>query len=175
MRVPVLRSLKTRARVRLSDAPPMSAPPSLGKGAWCCDTDTEITPERECEVFEEIATEAFAFHGMPTVPPRRNRTHVAAFFEGRRFRVRVDHDGDDVGTVLRRMWDGGLGRDGRVPRHGGAIRAVPAPECLALFHAGRPLDRTKTLEAQGVPRGCKTLACLDTEKTKPGPDSAYWN
>lgn len=153
----------------------MSAPPSLGKGAWCCDTDTEIPPERECEVFEEIATEAFAFHGMPTVPPRRNRTHVAAFFEGRRFRVRVDHDGDDVGTVLRRMWDGGLGREGRVPRHGGAIRAVPAPECLALFHAGRPLDRTKTLEAQGVPRGCKTLACLDTEKTKPGPDSAYWN
>ncbi len=153
----------------------MSAPPSLGKGAWCCDTDTEIPPERECDVFEEIATEAIAFHGMPTVPPRRDRAHVAAFFEGRRFRVRVEHDRDVVGTVLRRMWDGGLGREGRVPRHGGAIRAVPSPDRLALFHAGRPLDRTKTLKAQRVPRGCKTLACLDVEKTKPGPESAYWN
>ena len=153
----------------------MSAPPSLGKGAWCCDTDTEIPPERECEVFEEIATEAIAFHGMPTVPPRVNRTHVAAFFEGRRFRVRVEHEVDTVDAVLRRMWDGGLGREGRVPRHGGAIRAVPSPDRLALFHAGRPLDRTKTLKAQRVPRGCKTLACLDVEKTKPGPESAYWN
>ena len=86
----------------------------------------------------------------------------------RRFRVRVEHDRDVVGTVLRRMWDGGLGREGRVPRHGGAIRAVPSPDRLALFHAGRPLDRTKTLKAQRVPRGCKTLACLDVEKTKPG-------
>lgn len=153
----------------------MSAPPSLGKGAWCCDTDTEIPPERECEVFEEMATDAIKFHGMPTVPPRRNHTHVAAFFEGRRFRVRVEHESDTVEVVLRRMWDGGLGREGRVPSHGGAIRAVPTPERLALFHAGRPLEREKTLEQQRVPRGCKSLACLDAEKTKPGPESAYWN
>jgi hypothetical protein len=126
-------------------------------------------------VFEEIATEAIAFHGMPTVPPRVNRTHVAAFFEGRRFRVRVEHEVDTVDAVLRRMWDGGLGREGRVPSHGGAIRAVPSPARLALFHAGRKLDRTKTLHAQRVPRGCKSLACLDAEKTKPGPESAYWN
>ena len=112
---------------------------------------------------------------MPTVPPRVNRTHVAAFFEGRRFRVRVEHEVDTVDAVLRRMWDGGLGREGRVPSHGGAIRAVPSPASLALFHAGRKLDRTKTLDAQRVPRGCKSLACLDAEKTKPGPESAYWN
>ena len=112
---------------------------------------------------------------LPTVPPRVNRTHVAAFFEGRRFRVRVEHEVDTVDAVLRRMWDGGLGREGRVPSHGGAIRAVPSPARLALFHAGRKLDRTKTLHAQRVPRGCKSLACLDAEKTKPGPESAYWN
>ena len=29
---------------------------SLGKGAWDCDNNCEIPPEREAEVFEEIAT-----------------------------------------------------------------------------------------------------------------------
>ena len=29
---------------------------SLGKGAWDCDNNVEIPPEKEAEVFEEIAT-----------------------------------------------------------------------------------------------------------------------
>ena len=29
---------------------------SLGKGAWDCDANEEIPPEKEAEVFEEIAT-----------------------------------------------------------------------------------------------------------------------
>lgn len=29
---------------------------SLGKGAWDCDANEEIPPEKEAEIFEEIAT-----------------------------------------------------------------------------------------------------------------------
>lgn len=64
-----------------------SAPVSLGKGAWCCDTDSEIPPEREAEVFEERATSEILFEGMDTVPPRKDVDHVAVFHEGCRYRV----------------------------------------------------------------------------------------
>jgi hypothetical protein len=41
----------------------------------------------QAEVFEEIATMDFPFEGIPTVPPRKNMTHMAFFCSGCRYRV----------------------------------------------------------------------------------------
>jgi len=60
---------------------------SLGKGAWDCDTKSEIPPEKEAYVFEEIATMDFPFEGIPTVPPRKDMDHLAFFCGGCRYRV----------------------------------------------------------------------------------------
>jgi hypothetical protein len=60
---------------------------SLGKGAWDCDTNTEIPPEKEAYVFEEIATMDFPFEGIPTVPPRKDMDHMAFFCGSCRYRV----------------------------------------------------------------------------------------
>lgn len=60
---------------------------SLGKGAWDCDTNSEIPPEKEAYVFEEIATMDHPFEGIPTVPPRKDMDHMAFFCGGCRYRV----------------------------------------------------------------------------------------
>lgn len=78
---------------------------SMGKGAWDCDARAAIPPEKEvwlrrgggetrrgerhrsvfcsplppppqAEVFEEIPTMEHAFHGIPTVPPRKDMSHM---------------------------------------------------------------------------------------------------
>lgn len=46
----------------------------------------------QAEVFEEIATMDHPFEGIPTVPPRRNTTHMAAFCNGCRYRVTASPD-----------------------------------------------------------------------------------
>ena len=55
-----------------------AAPVSLGKGAWDCDNNCEIPPDKEAEVFEEIATMDFPYEGIPTIPPRKNMTHMVS-------------------------------------------------------------------------------------------------
>lgn len=60
---------------------------SLGKGAWDCDTNSPIPPEKEALVFEEVATMDFPFEGIPTVPPRKDMDHFAFFCGGCRYRV----------------------------------------------------------------------------------------
>lgn len=60
---------------------------SLGKGAWDCDTNSEIPPEKEAIVFEEIANMDHPFEGIPTVPPRKDMDHFAFFCNGCRYRV----------------------------------------------------------------------------------------
>lgn len=60
---------------------------SLGKGAWDCDTNSEIPPEKEAFVFEEIATMDYPFEGIPTIPPRKDMDHMAFFCGGCRYRV----------------------------------------------------------------------------------------
>jgi hypothetical protein len=59
-----------------STAATTAAPVSLGKGAWDCDNNCEIPPDKEAEVFEEIATMDFPYEGIPTIPPRKNMTHM---------------------------------------------------------------------------------------------------
>ena len=60
---------------------------SLGKGAWDCDNHCPIPAEQEAEIFEEIATMDYPFEGIPTIPPRKNMTHMAFFHNGCRYRV----------------------------------------------------------------------------------------
>ena len=64
------------SRSRQSSA--AAAPVSLGKGAWDCDNNCEIPPDKEAEVFEEIATMDFPYEGIPTIPPRKNMTHLVS-------------------------------------------------------------------------------------------------
>ena len=75
---------------------------SLGKGAWDCDLNVAIPPEKEVRsaemcrmqhkavyacmhmlhvqaaVFEEIATMDFPFEGIPTIPPRKDMDHMVS-------------------------------------------------------------------------------------------------
>ncbi|GFH06611.1 uncharacterized protein HaLaN_01271 [Haematococcus lacustris] len=55
---------------------------AMGKGAWDCDTNRLIPPEKEAEVFEEIATMDYPFEGIPTVPPRKDMDHLELIYAG---------------------------------------------------------------------------------------------
>ena len=82
---------------------------SLGKGAWDCDLNVAIPPEKEvspapeqqvcvdhvdttisahavlqAEVFEEIATMDYPFEGIPTVPPRKDMSHMVGLADAER-------------------------------------------------------------------------------------------
>merc|ERR1712216_610348 len=86
-----------------------AAPVSLGKGAWDCDNNCEIPPDKEAEVFEEIATMDFPYEGIPTIPPRKNMTHLAFFCNGCRYRVEaypLDSETSGGGALARRHREG---------------------------------------------------------------------
>tara|TARA_B110000093_G_C12874737_1_gene369277 strand:- start:559 stop:1044 length:486 start_codon:yes stop_codon:yes gene_type:complete len=158
-----------------------SAPVSLGKGAWCCDTNSEIPPDKEAEVFEERPSGEILFEGMDTVPPRKNTTHVAVFHEGCRYRVKHDHEVEKVCELKKKLWDGGLGQghtvNKTVKQTGGNVSVrsvVPTWQQLSIFFAGRLLSDQKTLAEENVPVGIKSLACLDSLKKQPHKESAYW-
>jgi hypothetical protein len=85
---------------------------ALGKGAWCCDTNSLIPPEKEAEVFEEIATMDFPFEGIPTVPPRKDVLHLTFFCSGCRYRVTADPSWT-VAKVKQALWQGGIGRSNK--------------------------------------------------------------
>jgi hypothetical protein len=153
---------------------------ALGKGAWDVDADAPIPPEREAEVFEEIASDAPAhmFAGqIPTVPPRRNATHLSVFHAGVRYRLRADVT-ERVADVKARLAPALT----KAPRPAGArseVEPVESPDDLLLFFAGAPLRDDETLEAQRVPPGCRCLAALEKRLREPGAkphhSDAYWN
>ena len=58
----------------------------LGKGAWDCDRNEAIPPELESTVFEEQPTSELNYEGIPTVPTRKNLTHMSFFCNGCRYR-----------------------------------------------------------------------------------------
>ena len=58
----------------------------LGKGAWDCDRNEAIPPEMESTVFEEQPTSELNYEGIPTVPTRKNLTHMSFFCNGCRYR-----------------------------------------------------------------------------------------
>lgn len=149
---------------------------SLGKGAWDCDTNTEIPPEKEAYVFEEIATMDFPFEGIPTVPPRKDMDHLAFFCEGCRYRVTAYPDWT-AAQVKQALFKGGIARANKPPH----IRNTPGIqkwEDLELIYAGQRMEDDKKLANYFVPPGCKCLIAIERAKLelgKPDRDSAYWN
>eukprot|EP00887_Chlorella_sp_A99_P005694 scaffold1.g5694.t1 len=140
---------------------------SLGKGAWDCDTNTEIPPEKEAYVFEEIATMDFPFEGIPTVPPRKDMDHLAFFCEGCRYRVTAYPDWT-AAQVKQALFKGGIARANKPPhirntpgiqaRRGSGMtargRASHAPskwEDLELIYAGQRMEDDKKLANYFVP------------------------
>jgi hypothetical protein len=156
----------------------------LGKGAWCCDTRSEIAPEDEAAVFEEIPTFAWTFphlKDVPTVSARTNTTHVAAWFDGCRYRVEFDVEGGGtVGALRQKLFDGGMGRGDEMST--GARRKVDDAEDIVMMYAGkRMLDLDAPLREYGVPVGCKILLAIPRallERAErglgPAPEDDYW-
>eukprot|EP00210_Caulerpa_lentillifera_P002979 g2844.t1 len=149
---------------------------SLGKGAWDCDAKCVIPPEKEAVVFEEIATMDFPFEGIPTVPPRKDRDHMAFFCSGCRYLVTAQPSWE-VKRVKQALFDGGIERANKAEhiRHTPGIRSW---EDLTLIYAGQKMENNKTLEEYHVPPGCKCMIAIETAKLnsgKPDRDSAYWN
>jgi hypothetical protein len=149
---------------------------SLGKGAWDCDTNTEIPPEKEAYVFEEIATMDFPFEGIPTIPPRKDMEHMAFFCGGCRYRVTAFPDWT-AAKVKQALFAGGIARANKPD----GIRNTPGIkkwEDLELLYAGQRMANEKKLAEYHVPPGCKCLIAIEGAKLKlgkPDPDSAYWN
>ncbi|KAK9807613.1 hypothetical protein WJX72_004150 [[Myrmecia] bisecta] len=151
---------------------------SLGKGAWDCDANREIPPEKEAEVFEEIATMEFPFEGIPTVPPRKDMDHMSFFCGGCRYRVTAYPDWT-VAKVKQALWAGGIQRANK-PEHKRNTPGIQDWDDLTLIYAGQRMDSSyndKKLRDFHVPPGCQVLIAIETAKlfTKPDPDSAYWN
>ena len=155
----------------------------LGKGAWCCDTKTEIMPVDEATVFEEIPTFAYTFphlRDVPTVPARTNMTHVACWFDGCRYRVEFDVTRGSVRELRQKLYDGGMGKGDAMST--GARRKVEDAESIVMMYAGqRMLDVDKRVSEYGVPVGCKILLAIPgalIERAErglgPAPEDDYW-
>mmetsp|Transcript_13951 Transcript_13951/g.16839 ORF Transcript_13951/g.16839 Transcript_13951/m.16839 type:complete len:155 (+) Transcript_13951:90-554(+) len=148
---------------------------SLGKGAWDCDNNCEIPPEKEAEIFEEIATMDHPFEGIPTVPPRKDMEHLAFFCDGCRYRVKASND-LTAAEVKKKLWDGGCGRGGEMTT--GKRKIIDRAEDIVLIYAGQQMADDLPLSDYHVPPGCKTMIAIDKrllESGRPDPDSAYWN
>mmetsp|Transcript_18670 Transcript_18670/g.55687 ORF Transcript_18670/g.55687 Transcript_18670/m.55687 type:complete len:157 (-) Transcript_18670:234-704(-) len=150
---------------------------ALGKGAWDCDKNQAIPPEKEAEIFEEIATMDYPFEGIPTVPPRKDMTHMAFFCCGCRYRVTAE-PGWTVAEVKQALWAGGIARANKPPERGG-VPGMRQWQDLALVYAGQVMTNDNApLASYHVPPGCQCLIAIDAAKLargKPDPDSAYWN
>lgn len=147
----------------------------LGKGAWDCDKNEEIPPEKEAEVFEEIATMDYPFEGIPTVPPRKDMDHMAFYCNGCRYRVTAYPDWE-VSKVKKALFDGGIERANAPPdrRHTPGIQKW---EDLELIYAGQIMKNELKLDDYRVPPGCKCCIAVEGAKLrsgKPDIDSAYW-
>jgi hypothetical protein len=149
---------------------------SLGKGAWDCDANKEIPPEREAYVFEEIATMDFPFEGIPTVPPRKDMDHMAFFCGGCRYRVTAYPEWP-VARVKQALFAGGIARSNKAPP-ASATPGIQRWQDLELVYAGQRMADEAPLAAYRVPPGCQALIAIERAKLesgKPDPDSAYWN
>eukprot|EP00879_Flechtneria_rotunda_P005612 GHRR01005908.1.p1 GENE.GHRR01005908.1~~GHRR01005908.1.p1 ORF type:complete len:167 (+),score=52.41 GHRR01005908.1:99-599(+) len=153
----------------------MSGGVSLGKGAWDCDNNCEIPPEKEAEVFEEIATMDHPFEGIPTIPPRKDTRHMAFFCNGCRYRVTASPD-MTVAEVKQALWDGGIARSNK-PIEKSNTPGLNSWSDLALLYAMQVMDDDKHLADYHVPPGCKVMIAIEAAKlgAAPDPDSPYWN
>ena len=122
---------------------------SLGKGAWDCDTNTEIPPEKEAYVFEEIATMDHPFEGIPTVPRRKDMDHMAFFCGGCRYRVTAYPDWT-ARQVKEALFNGGIARSNK-PEEVRNTPGIQKWEDIELIYAGQKMANDKTLETYHVP------------------------
>jgi 2,3-diphosphopglycerate-independent phosphoglycerate mutase len=67
------------------------------------------TPQKTLEKNPKIATMDMPFEGIPTVPPPKDRDHMAFFAGGCRYLVSAK-PGDSVSAVKRRLFEGGIAR-----------------------------------------------------------------
>eukprot|EP00775_Hariotina_reticulata_P011179 gene11179-11329_t len=148
---------------------------SLGKGAWDCDYNREIPPEKEAEVFEEVATMEHSFEGIPTIPPRKDTKHMAFFCNGCRYRVSATPD-MTVAQVKQALFAGGIHRANKPPAKSNTP-GINSWNDLALLYAMQVMQDDKQLQDYHVPPGCKTMIAIEAAKlgAKPDPNSAYWN
>ncbi|GAX84182.1 hypothetical protein CEUSTIGMA_g11605.t1 [Chlamydomonas eustigma] len=150
---------------------------ALGKGAWDCDANKLIPPEKEAEVFEEIATMEFPFEGIPTVPPRKDMQHLTFFCSGCRYRVTAEPTWS-VAKVKQALWSGGISRSNK-PEGKRTTPGLRDWMDLELIYAGQKMsDNEQTLDHYHVPPGCQCLIAIEKAKLErgtPDPDSAYWN
>eukprot|EP00793_Prasinoderma_coloniale_P006850 PRCOL_00001681-RA len=142
-----------------------------GYGAWDCDKNELIAPERECYVFEEIPTMDYPWEGMPTIPPHKDREHLTFFTEkDKRFRVRANPD-EDVADVKRRMFDGGMNARANPGTHFETIDDV------VLWYAGQTMRDGHKFSEYRVPPGCQAIMAKHKkwmDLKKPPPDDDYW-
>uniref|UniRef100_A0A383WL67 Ubiquitin-like domain-containing protein n=1 Tax=Tetradesmus obliquus TaxID=3088 RepID=A0A383WL67_TETOB len=149
--------------------------PSLGKGAWDCDNNREIPPEKEAEVFEELATMEHSFEGIPTIPPRKDTAHMAFYCNGCRYRVAATPD-MTVAQVKQALWAGGIARVNKAPEQS-STPGMKDWSDLALLYAMQVMEDDQPLAAYHVPPGCKVMVAIEAAKLSApqDPDSAYWN
>ena len=143
----------------------------MGKGAWDCDKNVEIPAHLEAEVFEEIATMDLPFEGMPTVPPRKDMTHMAFFCNGCRYRVEAYPDWT-AAKVKQALFNGGIARQNKNDGHTPGIHKW---QDITLLYAGQEMEDDAPLEQYDVPPGCKCLVAMETALYycgKPDPESA---
>ena len=113
------------------------------------------------------------------MPPRKDETFLAVFWDGCRYRVEFPDLRRSVGELKRALFRGGLGRGDEMST--GKRREIESVDALALFYACDELsDDSASVESYGVPPGCKILIGLDRaliEAAKRGRiegDDAYW-
>ncbi|CAK0785391.1 hypothetical protein CVIRNUC_008600 [Coccomyxa viridis] len=148
---------------------------SLGKGAWDCDLNVAIPPEKEAAVFEEIATMDFPFEGIPTIPPRKDMDHMTFFCGGCRYRVTAYPDWT-AAQVKKALWEGGIQRANKPPEKSNTP-GMTGWQDMTLIYAGHVMEDDKQLREYSVPMGCQVCIAIETAKlyAEPDPDSAYWN
>ena len=149
---------------------------TLGKGAWDCDNNVEIRPDKEQVVFEEVTTTEFmAFGIFPTVPRRKDNDRLAFFCDGCRYRIKASVHDDTVRDIRRRLWEGGLGRGDKMET--GARDVIECWEDVMLSYKFKMMvDDDANLFSYGVPPGCKCLIAVDKNKfgKKLPFKSDYW-
>jgi hypothetical protein len=151
-------------------------PPSPPSPAWDCDTNTEIPPEKEAYVFEEVADMTHPFEGIPTVPQRKDVDHMAFFCGGCRYRVTAYPDWTAL-KVKEALFKGGIARANK-PSDVSNTPGIQKAEDIELIYAGQRMENDKTLASYHVPPGCKCMIAAEKAKIEqglPDKDSAYWN
>ncbi len=144
--------------------------------AWDCDTCSEIPPEKEAYVFEEVADMTHPFEGIPTVPQRKDVDHMAFFCGGCRYRVTAYPDWTAL-KVKEALFKGGIARANK-PDDVRNTPGIQKAEDIELIYAGQRMANDKTLASYNVPPGCKCLIAAEKAKIEqglPDKDSAYWN